>query len=565
MNTPALESLALFDPSGGAARFLAQGARHQPDTTGADRAFDTSVDIRALASRVWQHTRDTTLHEQPREEPAGWPVTTALEEPSYRSRSIGAWPGGWEPSSAPVDGILGGVAENKPIEGGIAEEPVGLMPQQARHILDALSPYLFPVTEAISPLLGAHGLSADSATVSEVLAIEGLAESLFEASWAAISLVDVGDSLSSQRYSPEMGMDSPSGASHPLESWEELDFGASVSVEEEPLPPGWQAKLPPVFQAPDGPDVALPAGWETRARAGGGFALGFDEPNGDPCYPPNVPGFEGYEPKCEVPPEPACDGPCRNEGSGDCLDDPIFSRADERLRSGRNFSRIPTRFRGDEAEGPYDYREKLEESVSLDKRSLYRCRLERDTSQLAKWAYNDKIITLYRHFYDLQPFNFVESLIEGPISFRAGALLHEHVHRIEDPGVGTVQPPENTLYEPIGSVGERCTFSGTEYNGAYIQAKYYGGTSGVPKLVAELYALTTCEELSRVAKWLAAADEIIAVLGLGWLKAFTLTTTLAALGSFAFSKTEWLLGFLSGLVPHNVAVFLVLILLGYPQ
>ena len=356
---------------------------------------------------------------------------------------------------------------------GFADDPMQGTPPGARVLLDALAPYLAPVTEALAPLLSARGLSPAHATLEEVLAIEGFADELLEAASAAMA---------------------------------RADFFEFVPVSRETL-------VESTFVAPE---VGLPDGWDLHVERGPRH-LKLDE-NGDPCYP-DVPAFEEYWPKCPVPdpPEAPVDVPCD--------EDSRFLHADARLRTLRNFERLPEDFRG------YNYREKLEESVAVSADVLYRCSEHPSSpSTMASWygPPGPGVIRLYERFLDLETEWDLLGVLTGPVNFRAGILLHEHVHRIEDPQTGTVSAPPDRDYHPAGSSGQdACPWSGTEYDAAYLQALYLGASEPIARLVADLYGRKQCDQISCSAKLLAAAGDIVEALALGWVASLEVLATFA--------------------------------------
>jgi hypothetical protein len=202
-----------------------------------------------------------------------------------------------------------------------------------------------------------------------------------------------------------------------------------------------------------------------------------------------------------------------------------FVRAEARLRDLANFGRVPSSFRG------FDYRERLEQSVVEPFDTLYRCANPSTPGTMASWhgPPGPATIRIHEAFLDLDVAWDIVSVLTGPVDFRAAILLHEHVHRIEDPQMGTVSSPSDRDYQPVGSRGQDdCPLSGTEYDAAYIQALFLGGGEATARMVADIYGRKQCGQLSRSAQLLAAAGDIIEVLALGWLAAIEVVVTLTA-------------------------------------
>ncbi len=403
------------------------------------------------------------------------------------------------------------------------------IPREAQPLLDALAPYLAVVGDAVAPLLAARGLSPADATVENLLEIEGLADEVLDAAVEAVAGVDAFGS--SPRDPGTFEASNATGLLPP--GWPDqpsYDFAGHAPLQGRPAPERVRS-----------PVEALPSGWENDER--GPVGLMFDE-DGDPCYP-DAPPFEDYWPKCPEPEVQASDA-----GEVPCLEDMRFIRAEERLRSQRNFSRVPNSFRG------FDYRSHLEDSVSEPIEGLYRCGNNTE-HLLASWfGPPSETIRVHEDLLDLEFEWDLVSLLTGPVDFRAAVLLHEHVHRIEDPRVGTVSAPPERSYRPAGSAGQDdCPLSGTEYNAAYIQALYLGAGEPTARMVADIYGRRQCHQLSRGAQLLAAAGDIIEALALGWWAAVEVIATLTA--RLASGRTDNLL---SSLFPSGIAGLLLLTL-----
>jgi hypothetical protein len=405
---------------------------------------------------------------------------------------------------------------------------VSVYPPGAAVLLARLSPYLASVTEALASLLQARGLSLASVTLAELLAIEGLSEEVLEAASAAVAHVDgVGLRPFASQRDEVRSDDLPAGWS----TAPSLHDSAFRVLKPEEARSAW-------------PLAADPEGWGLHI-ARGPVHLMYDE-DGEPCYP-DTPAFEEYWPKCPVPEPPLEADPVP------CREDPRFLRADGRLREHRSFERLPSSFRG------YDYREKLEQSVVLPVEELYRCG-ENPSSvhTMASWfgPPGPGVIRLYERFLDLETEWDLLGVVTGPVDFRAAILLHEHVHRIEDPQMGAVSAPPERSYYPAGSVGQDdCPGSGTEYDAAYLQALYLGAGDGIARVVADIYGRRQCGQIGRSAQMLAAAGDLVEALALGWVASLEVIVTL----------TAWLGGqaapaLLADLLPPQVAAMLLLAL-----
>lgn len=226
------------------------------------------------------------------------------------------------------------------------------------------------------------------------------------------------------------------------------------------------------------------------------------------------------------------------------------------MRELRNFDRIPNSFRG------FDYRDALEQSVERPSDDLYRCgSTPSSASTMASWfgPPGPAVIRLYDRFLDLDFGWDLLSAITGPVDFRAAILLHEHVHRIEDPQQGTVSAPPDRDYHPAGSASQDdCPLSGTEYDAAYLQTLYLGGSEATARMAADIYGRKQCAQLSTSARLLAAAGDIIEALALGWFASLDVIVTLTVRLATA---DEDLMRLLSGLFPSSIAA---LLLLGLP-
>jgi hypothetical protein len=410
------------------------------------------------------------------------------------------------------------------------EEELWVYPPGAQALLDLLAPYLPPVTEAVRPLLEAHGLSGQEATLEGLLAVEGLAEAVLDAARAAVARIDaVG--LEPFNY---RGYEAPVGALPMGWALERTDGDEAIASLTASEPPDAGLLRP------------LPAGWDVPP-AEGPRHLAYGE-DGEPCYP-DVPAFEEFWPKC---PQSEMDAPL---SATLCTDDARFVRAEQRLQSLRHFERVPSSFRG------FDYRVELKRSVSLPTEEVYRCG-ERPSSlyTLASWVGppGPGVVRLYERFFDLELEWDVLSVLSGPVDFRAAVLLHEHVHRIEDPQQGAVSAPPERSYQPAGSVGQQdCPWSGTEYDAAYVQALYLGSGEALARVVANIYGRAQCTQLSRTTQVLAAANDLIEALGMGWLAALEVVVTLTA-GIMGDEGLDWL----PALLAHDIAA---LMLIGLPR
>jgi hypothetical protein len=369
---------------------------------------------------------------------------------------------------------------------GIADWELPGAPPPAHRLLELLAPHLATVAAAVRPLFAARGLSLAEATVEDLLTSEGLAETVLSAAVEASSFGLFPSGSISARDRPGR---IPAG-------W----------IEPEVEPAGLALAAPPEAGRP----IASPAGWELH-RESGPRHLAYDE-HGEPCYP-DTPAFEEFWPKC---PQPDTETPA---GDAPCTEDARFLRAEQRLQSLRNFERLPSSFRG------FDYRVELKRSVSLPTEDLYRCGEHPGSPHtLASWVGppGPGVIRLYERFLDLELEWDALSVITGPIDFRAAVLLHEHVHRIEDPELGTVSAPDDRDYGPGA-----CPWSGTESDAAYHQALYLGSSEALARVIADIYGRAQCEQLSRSARLLAAAGDLIEALALGWLASLEVIVTLA--------------------------------------
>lgn len=398
-----------------------------------------------------------------------------------------------EPHEVTVDGVDPFDTE---VAGPPAVDVASSYPAGAQRILEVLAPYLASVTEAVLPLLAAQGLSTE-ASVDELLAIDGLVESVVGAAKDAVTRVNA------------IGLEPAAGFSD-----------AEIATD---LPLGWGPSAPPArVPALDVMDLpaarqpsGLPDGWSLHIESPPRYLA--SDLEGNPCYP-DIPAFEDYWPKCPLPEPPTADVP-----DGPCLEDERYLRALERLEALDHFYRVPTSFRG------YNYHDKLADSVR-DNQDLYRCGSDPDPTLMAAWyGPSHEGIVIYDRFLDLSFRWDLISLIAGPVNFRAAILLHEHVHRLEDPQVGTVSAPADRDHHPVGSQGQDdCPGSGTEYDGAYIQTLYLGAGEIIAQMVGNIYARKQCGQIGRSAQLFAAAGDIIAALALGWIAAIEVIATLAA-------------------------------------
>jgi hypothetical protein len=403
---------------------------------------------------------------------------------------------------------------------GIADWELPGAPPPAQRLLDLLAPHLATVAAAVRPLLAARGLSLAEATVEQLLVSDGLAESVLGAAVEAVGRVD----LVGLHPAGSISARAPSG-SLPA-GWLEQESDASGSVAL-PLPKAQRLS-------------GSPSGWEVRPSSGPRH-LAYDE-NGEPCYP-DTPAFEEFWPKC---PQPDAEAPSSNTP---CTEDVRFLRAEQRLQGLRNFERLPNNFRD------FDYRVELKRSVSLPPEELYRCGEHPGSPQtLASWVGppGPGVVRLYERFLDLELGWDVLSVITGPIDFRAAVLLHEHVHRIEDPETGAVSAPPDRDYGPGA-----CPWSGTEYDAAYLQALYLGSGEALARVVADIYGRAQCEQLSRSARLLAAAGDLVEALALGWLASLEVIVTLAGrLGG----ERQAMWSLLAELLPVDIAALIALAL-----
>jgi hypothetical protein len=401
-------------------------------------------------------------------------------------------------------------------------------PRGAQQLLDRLAPHLAGVTDVLRPLLAAQGLSLTEARLDDVLARAELAGAVVEAAAAVVARGEGLAPVGAQALTDRASRDQLSGSGEAEQPWQEAH------------PPGWAETGLPGAPRP-GPS---PMGW-TLPRASSPRHLAYDA-QGEPCYP-DTPAFEAFWPKCPVPETDAAfsDVPC--------TDDARFVRAEQRLQTLRHFERLPSSFRG------FDYRLELKRSVSLPVEALYRCG-ERPSSPhaLASWIGppGPGVIRLYERFLDLELEWDLLSELTGAVDFRAAVLLHEHVHRIEDPQQGTVDAPAERSYQPVGSAGQDdCLWSGTEYDAAYLQTLYLGGSEAVARMVGDIYGRAQCGLLGPAAQLLAAAGDLIEALALGWTASLEVIVTLTA--RLAQRPNE-AMALLSSLLPDNVAAILLL-------
>jgi hypothetical protein len=121
-----------------------------------------------------------------------------------------------------------------------------------------------------------------------------------------------------------------------------------------------------------------------------------------------------------------------------------------------------------------------------------------------------------------------------------------------------VSAPPDRDYEPAGSAGQQdCPFSGTEYDAAYLQALYLGSSEALARVVADIYGRAQCAQLSRAARLLAAAGDLIDALALGWLASLEVIVTLAGrLGG----EPQAMLDLLAELLPADIAALVGIVL-----
>lgn len=311
-----------FDPSGAQARWVARDAyaARQPERPLWERSYE-AFDLGA------QVQDEQPLPRQSRVVTAGgcvscaipgWDIGTAPGTESYQAQTMDQTPSGWE-----LPGSSGGAFEQHEIDNDFssvadADTLLGNRPPAADQILEFVSPYLGPLTEALAPLLAAHGLSAVTATTADVLAIAGLADEVVTKAQQIVARVNAIEGLSPHEISPETGpyderpFDTEDGPIAPLDL-----SGTAV--------PGWDVMLPPVASVGLSGGGSLPAGW----------GLGREGPR--QAFRPSVAHCDGLvvwvpdrrgRPVC-VPRETEFDVFKCN------LNDIQFVRAEERLRSAR--------------------------------------------------------------------------------------------------------------------------------------------------------------------------------------------------------------------------------------
>jgi hypothetical protein len=196
--------------------------------------------------------------------------------------------------------------------------------------------------------------------------------------------------------------------------------------------------------------------------------------DGTPCYP-DIPPYEHYHPKCDLP-DPQDGGPAT---PWDCLGDPDILAALARLESFRHFTRLPSSFQG------LDYASALRTSIGdgvLDRSVVYSCARYFPGSFAAYDRKGDKHIHLPRKLATLSPLGDLLSLLNGGRDFRAGILLHEHVHRVDDQVFGRSG-------RKLLSGLTRCP--ATEYRAGFLQGKYYGANDCTADLIGRTYARST--------------------------------------------------------------------------
>jgi hypothetical protein len=348
--------------------------------------------------------------------------------------------------------------------------PLNLTPNP---LLELVAPHLGPLAVALEPLFTARGLSSASASIDDVLAIDGFIDELVDLAVEIIGPLGFvgyeGDAYQSEsKMSPDVVVD---------------DIAESS-------PPGWE-----IASSPSSPPVegGVP-GWKQPTERV--FNLGRTL-EGEPCYP-DAPGWEEYFPKCKDPPLTY---------TVDCLLFSQFVKAEERLSSLRHFKRIPSLW-------GRDYRGKLEESVDVS--DVYVCGGSLSSSSTLSSTFAQYIpasttstttgtttgttttattgsstaseqILIGDAFFNFKTWvDILGGGAFGPRDLRAGILLHEHVHRVDDLDYGV-------LFATSSISGTSCLT--TEYNGAYIQAKYWAASDCVSNIAGRAYARNFCTPL----------------------------------------------------------------------
>lgn len=194
----------------------------------------------------------------------------------------------------------------------------------------------------------------------------------------------------------------------------------------------------------------------------------------------------------------------------------------------------------------------------------YKC--VNDNSDLASWDLDKKVLQISARFLTLKLGElFLSVLTRGAPRFRAGVLLHEHVHRVEDPQKGTIPWPGRRTYSPVGSQEQTCQNSGTEYDGMYIQVLYYKGSIGMARAIADAYGRSRCDDISAGSKTLALIGDIVETLSLAWLKEVIIV---AAFTGVVLVNPGAAITLLANLMPAKVLALLVLTVFpgpsGYP-
>jgi hypothetical protein len=260
-------------------------------------------------------------------------------------------------------------------------------------------------------------------------------------------------------------------------------------------------------------------------------------PDGPVC--PEVPGFPDA-------------GPCSpRESSGGalagCLDDHKFEDARERLESLRHVDRLAGRVEGRE------YTDALIDSIAegaAHRGAIYECGGGLPGTY-ASYDRGDERVHLGHDFFHLGFTGDLAALLTGPADFRAGILLHEHVHRVDHQvfrvplGLGNMAPG-------------RCPKS--EHRAALLQMRYWGLGGCLEAAGGRIYARSqgACDpDLSGRQQLLAAIDDL--------LRCTTVASTLLLGLSVAGAALLGAAGFAAALVPilgANAALLLTTVLLG---
>jgi hypothetical protein len=261
--------------------------------------------------------------------------------------------------------------------------------------------------------------------------------------------------------------------------------------------------------------------------------------DGEPCYP-RVPGFPDLHPRCPPPPDPAEVEPW------DCLGDPDISAALTRLESFRHFGRLPALYQG------LDYVTALRDSINegaAARSAVYSCE-NIFPGAFAAYGRGDKLVHLQKPLATLSPLSDLLSLLNGPRDFRAGIVLHEHVHRVDNITF------DRDNQKPFGTL---TSCPGTEYRAAYLQGKYYGANDCTADMIGRVYArsVPACEPRpSSTQQALSAFQDLFRCT----TSQLTLIQVLGALGAAIVDPINFVIA-LTAVVPSNIMVLFAWVVL----